>query len=589
VVQASGDVVRLARQWQRQIARRQEVVIRQILAEYARLYRDAKDVLARDDPEAVAAFRASIAKRMAELASDLNDRIVEGVEESARMAMEAEREKLEAAYRAVAKPGAVKKFTIRTPWGDADTRAWEALSAMLDAESPLHRAFVSAVGERAAATLEAILKEAEVGGLNPREAARRIRKEIGATATWALTHARTSMLWAARLAALHTYEANSDVVGGWVWHSARDSRTCAACWMMHGTVHTLNEPLRGHYNCRCAMVPLVKIPDAVMNRQVLGLDIPLPDSGYNAFVRLPIEEQQRILGPATWLAWQQGKIDLRDLVGQYQDKAYGRMYVRRSLSDIIGGDGMRQALRDWRWLQDHPPESITSGELLREYLRRQFGAEAVGPWEKAPPDVARWSAQVLADMMKRWPMVTAENFNVLQWGDEDYFKQYPEAFAYAIKASGVITLNTDYFGDDAALAEMWRAVRSNCQTRWFACAEAPRTYEDAFRKVLEHEFGHLAHGWLIQRIQIDSASVGWAGYDVAREYALVVELARKYDKWLETHEYESSPACTASGTCGNSSPSRFRWPKGLPNWRRCFGNTCGLRVGLTATMGWRRT
>jgi len=95
-------------------------------------------------------------------------------------------------------------------------------------------------------------------GLGPEVIRRLIQQMMGMVLTRALRIARTEMLRAYREAARRNYQANSDVVKGWIWHSALNERTCAACWAMHGTVHRLEERLDDHVGGRCTAVPLTK-------------------------------------------------------------------------------------------------------------------------------------------------------------------------------------------------------------------------------------------------------------------------------------------------------------------------------------------
>ena len=96
-------------------------------------------------------------------------------------------------------------------------------------------------------------------GYNPRKIADQFRTAFGMSLTDSLRLTRTANLWAYREANRATYVANGDVIEGWTWHSTQDADTCAACLAEdNGEVHPLDEPLEGHYNCRCAMVPVVK-------------------------------------------------------------------------------------------------------------------------------------------------------------------------------------------------------------------------------------------------------------------------------------------------------------------------------------------
>src|SRR4030095_12680785 len=95
-------------------------------------------------------------------------------------------------------------------------------------------------------------------GRGPRAVAQEIREGLNGNLTRALKIARTETIRAYREASHRTHQENSDVLEGWIWLSALNSRTCRACIALHGTFHTLDERLKGHVNCRCSQIPAVK-------------------------------------------------------------------------------------------------------------------------------------------------------------------------------------------------------------------------------------------------------------------------------------------------------------------------------------------
>ncbi len=157
-----------------------------------------------------------------------------------------------------------------------------------------------------------------------------LKKALGIGLSRALTIARTETLRAHREATRASYQANKGLVGGWIWHSAADERTCGCCWAMHGTEHSLEEELDGHPNCRCAMVPILP-----------GINFEVKP-GVELFAGLTAEKQIRILGPAKWAAWKDGRFALGDLVGVKESSVWGSMRVERSLGDLIGTETARE-------------------------------------------------------------------------------------------------------------------------------------------------------------------------------------------------------------------------------------------------------
>ena len=145
----------------------------------------------------------------------------------------------------------------------------------------------------------------------------------------ALTIARTEQLRAYREASRRSYAENADILDGWIWLSARDSRTCVSCWAMHGTRHRVTETLDDHINGRCTAIPMVKGHDPGIR------------TGEELFRELPPAQQRSILGPAAHEAWLDGRVSLApdgrtSVVGQRDDPRWGTMRYARSLQEIIG-------------------------------------------------------------------------------------------------------------------------------------------------------------------------------------------------------------------------------------------------------------
>ncbi len=124
----------------------------------------------------------------------------------------------------------------------------EAILGILDDDSPLQRLLLDIAGTNrgnllaqagAEAVRQALIRSVALS-LSPRRMAAAIRRALGTNFTRALTIARTEQLRAVRAAATQSY-ADVDAFTGWVWISARDERTCAACWAMHGRFFPFEE------------------------------------------------------------------------------------------------------------------------------------------------------------------------------------------------------------------------------------------------------------------------------------------------------------------------------------------------------------
>lgn len=257
-------------------------------------------------------------------------------------------EQIEAIRTAEEQAERLTRLALRTPpagltidWNCIDRASVETLLGMTQADSPLHRLLLSISGNGTQAAEDALV-QGMLLGKNPREVAREMRRALGVTLSRALTIARTETLRAHREATRASYQANSDIVTGWIWHSAADERTCAACWAMHGTEHKTSETFDSHPNCRCVMIPQTRTW-AEIGKQYIDLS-DVPDTnpeiepGVSLFERLPAEKQIRILGPAKWAAWKEGEFSLSDIVGRSRSKAWGTHRYEKSLAELLGAE-----------------------------------------------------------------------------------------------------------------------------------------------------------------------------------------------------------------------------------------------------------
>jgi SPP1 gp7 family putative phage head morphogenesis protein len=174
-------------------------------------------------------------------------------------------------------------------------------------------------------------------GRNPRETARamvdRVEGAFNGGLTRALTIARTETLDAYRLAAAATEDAHRDVLAGWTWLAKLDSRTCVACWTMHGTEHSLDVPgPQGHPQCRCARAP------KALSWAALGFDIDEPEDAIEdaqaAFQALPDDEQLQIMGPARLARLNSGAVAWADLARLKQNPGWRPSYVTTPVRDL---------------------------------------------------------------------------------------------------------------------------------------------------------------------------------------------------------------------------------------------------------------
>lgn len=155
----------------------------------------------------------------------------------------------------------------------------------------------------------------------------RIRRDVLAAVDvprWrADTIVRTESHRVFRAASTETYAANADVLTGWTWLAALDSRTCPGCIAMHGTVHPVDTPLRSHPRCRCTQVPLP-----------VGSDMRL-QPGTEWLAAQPVRTQRAVLGPGKFAAYQDGRLDLSALARRTDDPVWGPGRREATLAEAL--------------------------------------------------------------------------------------------------------------------------------------------------------------------------------------------------------------------------------------------------------------
>lgn len=231
--------------------------------------------------------------------------------------------------------------------GDFNVLPSRSIVAMIGAtssmRSPVRRLF-DGMGTQASRAIRDELISGIGLGLSPREIGSRLRQSFGGNLVQALKVARTETMRAYRTASHETFRENQNIVESWIWVSGADTRTCAACWAMHGTVHILEEPLSDHPNGRCVPVPKTK------SWEELGeaLDIDLGDAeahesrvdvtkGDILFPNLSKEDQDRILGRVKGEAYRAGEFTLSQLPTYTPfDDDWGSMIRPKSLFELVG-------------------------------------------------------------------------------------------------------------------------------------------------------------------------------------------------------------------------------------------------------------
>ena len=212
------------------------------------------------------------------------------------------------------------------------TEAISELVGVMQDGSPLSKVLDRLGGEAAQGIKNALIEGIGSGkGVSP--IAQQLRSVVDVPRWKALQIARTEIMRAYRQSTLQTYVENSDVLDGWIWTSTLSTRTCAACWALHGTFFPLSKTFfPAHVSCRCTSIPSVK--GSNFNVQ----------SGSVAFAKLPVEDQRFILGPTKYEMYAAGA-PLEDFVMKKRSKEWGESYTTRPLASLTKRQQQRENLR----------------------------------------------------------------------------------------------------------------------------------------------------------------------------------------------------------------------------------------------------
>ena len=211
-------------------------------------------------------------------------------------------------------------------WNQLPETAFEAFVGISGDGAPLGRLLAELGPQAAKATKEAI-RTGLATGESPISIANAVRRQAGMPLTRALTISRTEVLRAHREATRLSYAANSNVVKGYRRLASKDSDTCMACIALDNTLYQTNQPLDSHPNCRCAIVP------DVLSYKDLGLDIPdepALQTGQQWFAGQGAATQKQMMGNKTFAAYQDGRIQLHDLVSTTTSPVWGQMSTVKS-------------------------------------------------------------------------------------------------------------------------------------------------------------------------------------------------------------------------------------------------------------------
>lgn len=234
--------------------------------------------------------------------------------------------------------------SVITSWNALPQEALQDLIGFMSNGKPLHN-LLSSISMNTADVVTRKITEGLVLGRNPRIVAAETAKLVDMPLNRLLTITRTEMLRSYRESSRRAYIANTaetgGIVTGWVWHCALDARCCAVCIAMHGTVHSVNERLNGHPNCRCAMVP------KTTTWQDLGFNIsetvPTIQDGATWFRGQTQGFKQQTLGKSKLELYNSRRIVLDDLIVQKTNPVWGSMRVEASIPQALANAAARKA------------------------------------------------------------------------------------------------------------------------------------------------------------------------------------------------------------------------------------------------------
>jgi SPP1 gp7 family putative phage head morphogenesis protein len=205
------------------------------------------------------------------------------------------------------------------------TAAVEAMAGYAGDGTPLSNLLQGSYPETAQRITQALVN-ATATGTNPRDTARLVRDAMDGNLQRALTIARTEQNRAYRSAATEQMKA-SGVVDGWIWGSAHQETTCAACLAMDGTQHSLDEELDDHPEGRCFRVPIVT-----------GIDPEIGTTGQEWFESQPESIQREILGASKYEALKAGMFEFSALAQTATSEVWGTSVRVASLSELTADD-----------------------------------------------------------------------------------------------------------------------------------------------------------------------------------------------------------------------------------------------------------
>lgn len=245
----------------------------------------------------------------------------------------------EIATRQLALPG-ISDGQLRAAgiqWNTPDPEAVQSLIEMAESD-----AFANLLREYGGDVIETVRNQAVKGlafGWGSRRVSLETRKLVeNLPGHLANTLLRTLQMTSYRSATSIHQNANINMIESVVRIETLDTRTCLACWGLHGTVIWQRD--------RDAGKPIPRVQDHHNGRgtsvtNLIGRDTRSIEAGTTQFERLTAEKQREIMGPANFAAYQAGAVRLEDYQHRYTDPVFGEMINEKSLRAILGAEQAR--------------------------------------------------------------------------------------------------------------------------------------------------------------------------------------------------------------------------------------------------------
>jgi SPP1 gp7 family putative phage head morphogenesis protein len=320
-----------------------------------KVIRAAWDAMIERQPELIAAGVATPQQlagvdRYRELLTQINEQITALSVSAATATSEAQRAGVATALTGAPTLAAVAAGPAPAgaslPWTALPVDAIEALIGFASDGSPLQELFAD-IGPDIAQRATQALVNGLASGEGIEATARALDPILNVGRARARNIAHTETMRAMRQATAQSYAQNTDVLEGWIWTASLTTRTCPACWAMHGTEHPASERLDGHQQCRCAMVPKVRSWSEILGDASIPDDRPVIETGEEAFQRLSENDQRSILGDGLYALWSEGSVSFDALAVRTEDPRWGASVRPITVAEAAGRSSSQADLKRW--------------------------------------------------------------------------------------------------------------------------------------------------------------------------------------------------------------------------------------------------